>query len=77
MLHKVEGSWIQKGLDNAATERALMKHGPSIVRDLIKLVEKYAKEACQCDAMNGYQCPIHNQVREDIKELKDKYGVRL
>ena len=47
-----------------------------LLEDLILLVLKYAKEACQCDAMIGFQCEIHNRVREDIENLKTKYGVK-
>ncbi len=47
-----------------------------LVKDLILLVLKYAKEACQCDIMYGFQCEIHNKVAEDIKNLKDKYRVK-
>ncbi len=69
-------SWIQTGLDNAARERSLLKYGPKLVADLISLIQKYATEACQCDIMYGYQCKVHEEVREDIKRVLDRYEYR-
>ena len=56
---------------------AIVLKPDSIIEDLITLVKKYATEACQCDIMYGYQCSIHNQVREDLKEVLDKYEYKL
>ncbi len=48
-----------------------------LVTDLIHLVLKYANKACSCEPMVGYQCPTHSEVREDIEELKSKYGLQV
>ena len=53
------------------------KEDVELVKDLILLVLKYAQEACQCDAMIGYSCEVHSNVREGINTLKTKYGVKL
>ncbi len=72
-LELVDGSWIQTGLDNAARDRSLLRNGQPLVADLISLIKKYATEACQCDIMYGFQCSVHNEVREDIKRVLDRY----
>ncbi len=79
-----ERGWLKKALLHASRNRetiALMRKGVTLVDindnplvdDLVKLVNKYATEACWCDAMNGWQCPIHKQVRQELKETLDKH----
>ncbi len=84
-LKIVEGSWLREVLDRARRNRNVldqMRRGVTLVdlrlvEDLVKLVKKYGTEACQCDIMSGYQCSIHNQVREELKEVLAKYELKI
>ncbi len=84
LVFNPERGWLKESLRKAKQTRdtmALMRKGVTLVdinnnplvEDLVELVNKYAREACSCDIMNGWQCLIHQQVRDNLKAVLDKY----
>ena len=42
-----------------------------IKEKLVELVKKYADKACSCEVMMGFTCGVHEEVREDLKEVEN------